>query len=291
MTTGHSSFTPTSAVGSQSLQEERESLHQRLREGATGGEVVQAFSDFMDALLIARFREVIQQGNAEIRASLQQCCLVAMGGYGRRELAPYSDIDVMLLTQGDQAEVAHTISKGVFHRLWDLGFQVGHSVRSIAECLEIAARDLPACTSLMESRFLGGHAAVFQEFQRKFDRRILKRRAKQFVLDKIEERTKNDPLEVFTKALEAVQPMVEVKSRRVGGATYQVPVEVRPSRRSALAMRWLVDAARKRGEKSMALRLAGELADASEGRGSAVKKREDVHRMAEANKAFSHYRF
>ncbi|MDH5562165.1 MAG: [protein-PII] uridylyltransferase [Nitrospirota bacterium] len=188
MTTGHSSFTPTSAVGSQSLQEERETLHQRLREGATGGEVVQAFSDFMDALLIARFREVIQQGNAEIRASLQQCCLVAMGGYGRRELAPYSDIDVMLLTKGDQAEVAHTISKGVFHRLWDLGFQVGHSVRSIAECLEIAARDLPACTSLMESRFLGGHAAVFQEFQRKFDRRILKRQSKQFILDKIEER-------------------------------------------------------------------------------------------------------
>lgn len=110
-------------------------------------------------------------------------------------------------------------------------------------------------------------------------------------LAKIEERTKNDPLEVFTKALEAVQPMVEVKSRRVGGATYQVPVEVRPSRRSALAMRWLVDAARKRGEKSMALRLAGELADAAEGRGAAVKKREDVHRMAEANKAFSHYRF
>jgi small subunit ribosomal protein S7 len=110
-------------------------------------------------------------------------------------------------------------------------------------------------------------------------------------LDKVHERTGNDALEVFTKALEAVQPMVEVKSRRVGGATYQVPVEVRPSRRTALAMRWLVEAARKRGEKSMALRLAGEMADAAEGKGSAVKKREDVHRMAEANKAFSHYRF
>ena len=110
-------------------------------------------------------------------------------------------------------------------------------------------------------------------------------------LSKIEERTKGDPLELFDKALETVQPAVEVKSRRVGGATYQVPVEVRPSRRTALAMRWLVDAARKRGEKSMALRLAGELIDASEGRGAAVKKREDVHRMAEANKAFAHYRF
>jgi len=110
-------------------------------------------------------------------------------------------------------------------------------------------------------------------------------------LDKIQERTGNDPLEVFEKALETVQPAVEVKSRRVGGATYQVPVEVRPARRMALAMRWTVDAARGRGEKSMALRLAGELVDAAEGRGAAVKKREDVHRMAEANKAFAHYRF
>ena len=100
-----------------------------------------------------------------------------------------------------------------------------------------------------------------------------------------------EALEVFTTAINNVKPMVEVKSRRVGGATYQVPVEVRPSRRNALAMRWLVDSARKRGEKSMALRLAGELMDASEGKGAAVKKREDVHRMAEANKAFSHYRF
>ncbi|EOG4615668.1 30S ribosomal protein S7 [Pseudomonas aeruginosa] len=110
-------------------------------------------------------------------------------------------------------------------------------------------------------------------------------------LDKVKERGKADPLETFEKALDAIAPLVEVKSLRVGGATYQVPVEVRPSRRNALAMRWLVDFARKRGEKSMALRLAGELLDAAEGKGAAVKKREDVHRMAEANKAFSHYRF
>ena len=100
-----------------------------------------------------------------------------------------------------------------------------------------------------------------------------------------------EPVKVFKKALDNVKPMVEVKSRRVGGATYQVPVEVRPSRRTALAMRWLVDAARKRGEKSMPARLAGEVMDAAEGKGSAMKKREDVHRMAEANKAFSHFRF
>ena len=101
----------------------------------------------------------------------------------------------------------------------------------------------------------------------------------------------NDPLKVFESALENIAPLVEVKSRRVGGATYQVPVEVRTSRRTALAMRWLVDYSRKRGEKSMPARLAGELMDAAQGKGAAVKKREDVHRMAEANKAFSHFRF
>ena len=109
-------------------------------------------------------------------------------------------------------------------------------------------------------------------------------------LERIQERS-GDPIETFEKALDAVAPFVEVKSRRVGGATYQVPVEVRASRRQALAMRWLVDSARARGEKSMAARLAGELMDAAEGRGTAFKKREDTHRMAEANKAYSHYRF
>lgn len=110
-------------------------------------------------------------------------------------------------------------------------------------------------------------------------------------LDVVKEKSGEEALEAFETALENIAPLVEVKSRRVGGATYQVPVEVRPERRHALAMRWLVEHSRKRGEKSMALRLAGEILDASQGRGSAVKKREDVHRMAEANKAFSHYRF
>jgi small subunit ribosomal protein S7 len=110
-------------------------------------------------------------------------------------------------------------------------------------------------------------------------------------LDTIKKKSSKEPLEVFTQALNNVKPMVEVKSRRVGGANYQVPVEVRPIRRMALAMRWLRDAARGRGEKSMQARLASELAEAAEGRGGAMKKREEVHRMAEANKAFSHYRF
>jgi len=109
--------------------------------------------------------------------------------------------------------------------------------------------------------------------------------------DIIQERQKEDPLEVFRRALDNVKPKVEVKSRRVGGATYQVPVEVRPERRVSLAMRWLVSYSRSRGEKSMMERLANELAEASQGRGNAVKKKEDTHKMADANKAFAHYRW
>ena len=109
--------------------------------------------------------------------------------------------------------------------------------------------------------------------------------------DIIAERSKEDPLAIFEKALANAKPVVEVKSRRVGGSTYQVPVEIRPSRRMALAMRWLISYARSRGEKTMREKLAGELLDAANMRGATVKKREDTHRMAEANKAFAHYRW
>jgi len=110
-------------------------------------------------------------------------------------------------------------------------------------------------------------------------------------LDEITAKGKGDALETFVKAIENIRPLVEVKSRRVGGATYQIPVEVRHDRSTALAMRWLVEAAKNRGEKNMGLRLAGELMDACESKGTAIKKKEDTHRMAEANKAFSHYRW
>ncbi len=110
-------------------------------------------------------------------------------------------------------------------------------------------------------------------------------------LDQIEEKTKQDPIQLFHQALENVMPALEVRSRRVGGATYQVPVEVRPDRRRALAIRWIISAARSRNENTMVERLSGELLDATNNRGSAVKKREDTHKMAEANRAFSHYRW
>lgn len=109
--------------------------------------------------------------------------------------------------------------------------------------------------------------------------------------DMIKEKTGKDPIEAFTAAMDNVMPMVEVRSRRVGGATYQVPMEVRPERRRALGRRWMVEAARKRGERTAAAKIAGEMMDAMNNRGTAVKKREDTHRMAEANRAFSHYRW
>ncbi len=110
-------------------------------------------------------------------------------------------------------------------------------------------------------------------------------------LDTIKTKTKGEPLDIFIKALENVKPAVEVKSRRVGGSTYQVPQEVRPARRLALGIRWLINFSRARGEKTMAAKLAGELMDAANSRGAAVKKKDDTHRMAEANKAFAHYRW
>ena len=110
-------------------------------------------------------------------------------------------------------------------------------------------------------------------------------------LKKVEDRAKDDPLKVFKKAIDNVKPSLEVKSRRVGGSNYQVPVEVRPARRSSLAIRWMIDFATARGEKTMEDKLAGEILDAANGRGNAIKKREDTHKMAEANKAFAHYRW
>jgi len=155
------------------------------------------------------------------------------------------------------------------------------SRRRVAEKREILPD--PKFGSEMLARFIN---MVMQSGKKSVAERII-----YGALDQMQERGSSDPVETLDKALDNVRPMVEVKSRRVGGATYQVPVEVRASRRTTLAMRWVIDAARGRGEKSMALRLAGELMDASESRGSAVKKKEDTHRMADANKAFAHYRW
>jgi small subunit ribosomal protein S7 len=152
-------------------------------------------------------------------------------------------------------------------------------------------REVPKREVLPDPKFLSVDVAKFVNVLMKAGKKSVAERIIYGALDQIKKKTSKDPLEIFTLAVNNVKPMVEVKSRRVGGANYQVPVEVRPIRRAALAMRWIRDAARGRGEKSMGARLAGEIAEAAEGRGGAMKKREEVHRMAEANKAFSHYRF
>jgi small subunit ribosomal protein S7 len=152
-------------------------------------------------------------------------------------------------------------------------------------------REVPKREVLPDPKFGNVDVAKFMNVLMLAGKKSVAERIVYGAFEQIQTKAGKDPLEVFNTALGNVKPVVEVKSRRVGGANYQVPVEVRPSRRMALAMRWLREAAKKRSEKSMALRLAGELIEASEGRGGAMKKRDEVHRMAEANKAFSHFRF
>ena len=144
---------------------------------------------------------------------------------------------------------------------------------------------------LPDPKFGSDKLAKFVNMVMKSGKKAVAERIVYGALDQIGGKRGGDPMEVLDRALENVRPMVEVKSRRVGGATYQVPVEVRATRQQALAMRWIIESARARTEKSMPMRLANELMEASENRGNAVKKREDVHRMAEANKAFAHYRW
>src|SRR2546425_8478171 len=152
-------------------------------------------------------------------------------------------------------------------------------------------REVPKREILPDPKFGSVDLSKFMNVVMESGKKAVAERIIYGALEQVEKKAGKAPMEVFLTALNNVKPMVEVKSRRVGGANYQVPVEVRPVRRVALAMRWIREAAQKRGEKSMTVRLAGELQEAAEGRGGAMKKREEVHRMAEANKAFSHYRF
>jgi len=152
-------------------------------------------------------------------------------------------------------------------------------------------REVPKREILPDPKFGNQEVAKFVNVLMTRGKKSVAERILYGAFDSIKTKSGKDPLDVFSLAVQNVKPMVEVKSRRVGGANYQVPVEVRPVRRAALSMRWIREAAQKRGEKSMGARLAGELMEAAEGRGGAMKKRDEVHRMAEANKAFAHYRF
>jgi small subunit ribosomal protein S7 len=152
-------------------------------------------------------------------------------------------------------------------------------------------RDIPKRKLLPDPKFRDRLVAKFTNILMFDGKRAVAENILYGALDVIQDRYKADAMDTFRKALDAVKPKLEVKSRRVGGATYQVPVEVRPERRTALAMRWIAQHARARGDKTMVERLAAEMMDAAQGRGGAVKKKEDVHRMADANKAFAHYRW
>jgi small subunit ribosomal protein S7 len=152
-------------------------------------------------------------------------------------------------------------------------------------------REIPKREIIQDARY---HSKVLAKFANKLmydGKKSIAERILYDALERVRGKGGEDPLKTFEKALENVRPVIEVKSRRVGGSTYQVPVEIRPERRQALAMRWIISFSRSRGEKTMAERLAGEVLDAAAGRGNSVKKKEDTHRMAEANKAFAHYRW
>jgi small subunit ribosomal protein S7 len=152
-------------------------------------------------------------------------------------------------------------------------------------------REVPKRDVLPDPKYNSKLVAKFMNNVMRRGKKSLAEQVFYSALDLIEQRSKQDPLEVFHKALDNVRPVIEVKSRRVGGATYQVPVEVRNERRDALAMRWIINYSKQRSEKTMVQKLAGELLDAAQSRGGSVKKREDTHRMADANKAFAHYRW
>ncbi len=202
---------PSSEVGTSAaqavLEERRQSLFQRLRHGATGLEVVSGFTDLVDEVLVWRYRNVVSQRGRDVSEGMQHCCLVAVGGYGRRELAPHSDIDVMMLYRTGGEAVVKDLSMQVFNHLWDLGFQVGHSVRSIADCMVFAEEDLRIKTSLMESRFLVGSPSVFQEFQQRFVKRVMGKRVDEFISQKLDERQRD--YEKFGETVFLLEPNIK----------------------------------------------------------------------------------
>ena len=190
------------------LQQKRESLTQRLVGGALGSDLIASFTEWVDALIIGRYRnEVSAQVEQGVGNSRSPCCVLALGGYGRRELAPYSDIDLMFLYHPDGEDMMAGISRGVLHHLWDLGFQVGHSLRSISDCLQLAQSDLPIRTSMMEARYLAGDAGLFQSFQREFWGKVARRRTDLFIQDKVHERQKE--YEKFGETVYLLEPNVK----------------------------------------------------------------------------------
>jgi len=190
------------------LAAQRELLHRRLMDGASGAETIAALSEMVDGLIVSRYRSALQGSEApEAALGSRNCCVVALGGYGRRELAPYSDIDIMFLVRANAGPLAAPLSRYVLHHLWDLGFQVGHSVRTIQDCLDLASTDLTVRTSMMEARFLGGSPDLFQEFQRRYQHRVVSRGTDRFIDLKLEERRRE--YEKFGETVYLLEPNVK----------------------------------------------------------------------------------
>ena len=190
------------------LPEQRQAVYTRLLQGASGAEVLAAFTEFVDGLIIGRYRNAVRRGDDTFMTTGHQgCCLVALGGYGRRELAPYSDIDLMFLYKRELEAQVPFLIKEVLHHLWDLGFQVGHSVRTIYDCLELAGQDVSIRTAMMEARYLAGSADLFQEFQTRYRRRIVMRGVDRFIDAKRVERQKE--YEKFGETVYLLEPNVK----------------------------------------------------------------------------------
>jgi [protein-PII] uridylyltransferase len=204
----HSAHDAASASVSQLLVEQRQAIRQRLLAGASGDEVVTATTDMVDGLIIGRYRTAARTGGEALTtAGFQHCCLVAIGGYGRRELAPYSDIDLMFLFHPDAAKVMPELVKQVLHPLWDSGFQVGHSVRTIQDCVDLGLADLTVRTSMMEARFLAGSADLFQQFHARYERRVVSHGFDTYLDQKVAERQRE--YQKFGETVYLLEPNVK----------------------------------------------------------------------------------
>ncbi|HTL60917.1 MAG TPA: [protein-PII] uridylyltransferase [Nitrospira sp.] len=199
---------PQSATLVQVLDEHRAHVARRVMAGASGAETLAAMTEFVDGLIVGRYREAVRQGGDEsVTIGMQQCCLMALGGYGRRELAPHSDIDLMFLYQAGSGKEVESLVRAVLHPLWDCGFQVGHSLRTIADSIELAETDATVKTSMMEARFLAGSADLFQEFHRKYIRKVVSKNSDVYLDQKLEERRRE--YQKFGETVYLLEPNVK----------------------------------------------------------------------------------
>ncbi|HEY7128592.1 MAG TPA: [protein-PII] uridylyltransferase, partial [Nitrospira sp.] len=199
---------PHTASLVQVLDEHRAHVARRVMAGASGAETLAAMTEFVDGLIIGRYRDAVRQGGDDMATvGMQQCCLVALGGYGRRELAPQSDIDLMFLYQAGAGKAVESLVRAVLHPLWDCGFQVGHSVRTIGDSIELAETDATVKTSMMESRFLAGSPDLFQEFHRKYLRKIVTKNSNLYLDQKLEERRRE--YQKFGETVYLLEPNVK----------------------------------------------------------------------------------